>query len=265
MFITLNHLRAGKLRCRWVHLLFFTTALMLAPLHADAVVIPAYFGWNYVAESTAPAPPPVLELVSITYDGGAGAGLILGMPVFPGAFMGMPDAVNPGPFLGPPTFTTIAGGDGETTRTIGGALPIDWIVAGVPTAWAPAGLPYPSIGITGLATSAGGFPFKTYTGFPVLPSGSSHYIVGLIPPGASTELLSLFLADQGDIYGPFAGVAGNPTLPATGPVSGTIITVTFAAADAAVPVPAALWLFLSGGIGLSTLLFRSRGRPPLVK
>ena len=56
--------------------------------------------------------------------------------------------------------------------------------------------------------------------------------------------------NAGDIYAAFAGGAGNAPGTALGPAGDPLLAgdeyiVTFAAAEAVVPVPAAVWLFAS--------------------
>lgn len=242
------------------------TFLMAAPIAlflyspANGAVISAYFGWNYAFLAPAggnPAAPLVMQLTGFTYDGGAGLGLLSGpIPAFGGLYpLGMPDGIG---YVATPTFTTAAGGDGETTRTIGTLIPIDWNPAGAAVPYSLAPLAFPSIGITAFTTDYG-----TYSGFPLTAAGTSHYIVGLIPPASGTELLSVLVMPQGDIYNPGAGGGiGNPTLSATdigvGPGAGDLITVTFAAS--AVPVPAAVWLFGSGLLGLIGMARRKQSK-----
>jgi PEP-CTERM motif len=231
---------------------------ILVPLQARAVIIPAYFGWNYALDAPGggdPPAPPVAELTSITYTGGAGAGLVMPMPAFP-TFVGMPD--GPG-FGGPPVFGT--GGDGESTRSVGSKLPIDWVPAGAPAPYLPAPVPFPTIGISSFTVSAGGAPFGAYAGFPVVNNvggPTPDYVVGLIPVGPDTELMSFLLGPQGDIYSAIPA-PGNPTLPAanTFPLRTDVFTVTFAAA---VPEPATIVLAAIAVLPL-LVLARRRRRP----
>jgi hypothetical protein len=216
-------------------------ALGAMPRPASATVIGAYFGWNYVADTS--SAPAQLDLTGFTYVGGAGSGLVMTIPAFPGE-TGMPDGIG---LSNTPTYTT--GGDGETTRTIGTELPIDWTPANTPTAYGT--YAFATIGITSFTTSTGGTtgtPFGDYTGFT-----GGFYVVGLIdpaaaPPNPNEELNSLLAAPQGDIYDNFAGAVGNPRLTAT-TLSGDTITVIFAAA----PEPASLTLLAVGLAGLGLM------------
>ena len=234
---------------RWPLVAAAACGLAGTAIPAHAVVIPAYFGWNYVSDSGAPT---VMDLTSITYIGGSGSSETLTLPAFPNE-TGMPDATG---LSYTPTYTTAPGGDGETTRTIGQLLPIDWIPAGVDFGF---GLyAFPTIDITGFTTSnagPGGTQFGNYGGF-----STDAYVVGLIQDGAdfappytlplpaNDELNSNLLAPQGDIYDNLAGAVGNPQVMAVNQNSpGDTITVIFAAA---VPEPASLTLLGLGALGL---------------
>ncbi len=134
-----------------------------------------------------------------------------------------------------PTYLT--GGDGETTRTISATLAIDWIAAGETTPWNFV-YNFPTIGITGIAV-AGGITAELSSVFP--------YVVGLIPAGSGTELDSILTGEQGDIY----DSTSIRTFSANGffypaYANGDLIF----SAVAVVPVPAAVWLFASGLLGL---------------
>jgi hypothetical protein len=205
---------------------------------AGAVQIPAFFGWNYVegqALATELAPPPaVMDLTSFTYTGGAGAGLVMGLPAFNG-FAGMPDRTG---LVFAPTFTTAPGGDGETTRTPGVLLNIDWVAANTNAAYLPAGgVPFPTIGITSFSTTFGNYGF------------GSPYVVGLIenanpPLVPNQELVSNLQAPRGDIYFNLAGDPnGNPIMAAVNAIGPYDAKVIFAAA---VPEPAEFALLSAG-------------------
>lgn len=211
---------------------------MLTMSRANAVVIDTYFGWNFVGADIyfqsdgSPIALPNLSLNSITYIG-AGGTTTQAMPDFPGYGSGMPD----GEFISPvPTYTTSVGGDGETTRTIDTALPIDWVAAGVTTPWGT--YTFPTINITGI----------TAFGVTGTLTSASDYVVGLIPFGADTELSSTLGGAQADIYETSRIILFSPD-----PLSGIAGTggFTFSAAAASpVPIPAAVWLFGSGFLGL---------------
>ncbi len=197
-------------------------AMILVSSPSHAVVINSYFGWNLCCDASVPAP---LEITSITYVGGSGI-TTTSVPAFPSPFgVGMPDLPT---FVASPTYTT--SGDGESTRTIGASMPIDWDL--VPYA-------YPSISIRS---------FTVFDGSGTSTANlSAPYTVGLIPLGADTELSSSLGIFQGDIYDGLAGAAGNPLAVATftaGPLTSVVANVSFAAAQApTVPVPPAVWLF----------------------
>jgi hypothetical protein len=209
-----------------------------------------------------PIGPYEANLLDITYTGGEGAIYTTAMPVFPGNMRdnpagpprtGLPDFTG---LMAAPTYTTrpFVGeqptGDGETTRTISTTVPINWNTSG--------GFPMIAISSVTFDTDAFGGPWELT--FP----NDTPYKVGLIPPGVTNELDSLLFAPFGDIYDGLAGVAGNPVgravVSAAPPGSEAFIgraagDFIFAAAKP-VPVPAALWLFGSGLLGLIGLTRR---------
>lgn len=195
-----------------------------------AAVIDTYFGVNYIDSY---AMVPYAELVDITYTNGSGT-FTVDMPDFPGT-LGIPDrnTVLYGP--GGPTYTTVSGGDGESTRTIGATVPIDWDMSNplLPT--------ITIIGFTANAPSVGG-----------IWTASGSYALGLILPGSDTELASALSAPQDDIYGnPIGSFTSTSAPPGFELFVGAAFgDFRFAAATAAVPVPAAVWLFISGLVGL---------------
>lgn len=211
---------------------------------AKAVVIDAYFGWNYVdslVDLGGPAPEqlPNLFLNSITYMGASGT--VTQNMDYGGVGGAMPDGVG---LSNNPTYTTTIGGDGETTRTDtdgGTTLPIDWYAAGVTTPWGTN--PFPTIGITGITAAGVG-------GDLIIPS---VYVVGLIPTGANNELASALGGFQSDIYNGAQGLfSADPLSGITG--EGLFI---FSAASA-VPLPPALWLFGAGLLGLIGIARRKK-------
>lgn len=165
---------------------------------ATAEVVDAYFGMNYV---TATAQVREIQLLEITYIGGSGQATLV-MPAFPGVsprdgapFKGLPDAVG---IAATPTYTTTEGGDGESTRTIGQPLSIDWDTSGA----------FPKIEITDIRVDV------TWIG-EWSASFETPYVVGLVPPPAvttSTEMASVLLAPQGDLYDGLRGAPGNSPL-----------------------------------------------------
>jgi hypothetical protein len=219
---------------------------------ANAVVIPTYFGWN-LDYSLLGKPRAVSQLIEIRYIGESNLGLVpdldtsgiyvtppltVTMPNFPGfdvgfgtgrvfppesgsfQFQGIPDVEDENPVgIGPPlttSFTFSRGGNGETTRTFGAPVAIDWVPAGTPTPWGT--LPFPSIIIISIQTVLYGYydPFgeqpndfiRTPDATPDLATiffEKFGYVLGLIPSGPNTELSSNLTTPQGDIY-------GNPTV-----------------------------------------------------
>ena len=195
---------------------------------AGAVVIDAYFGMNFVGS---PFYSAELQLTSITYQGDAGTVTT--------AIPNLPDGVAPP--NSPPTY--LNGGDGESTRTLGVTVPIDWDMSS---------LTPPSIKITDITLNV------LYGGGIWTAHSDSGYVVGLIPFGFGTELSSLNPAPYGDIYGGgFSGANPAGTFIATSAPTGLESLLgqafgdfRFAAAAAPVPIPAAVWLFGSGLLGL---------------
>jgi hypothetical protein len=223
---------------------------------AQSAVLNAYFGMNFVSGTidAGQLGPFEVNLLDITYIGGGGATYTTTMPVFSGTYTyiggsvprtGLPDYSG---LLASPTYTTqpviggVPTGDGETTRTIGQTLAIDWNTASL----------FPMIDITSITVDTAAF------GGPWVLDFTSPYRVGLIPPGTINELDSLLFTPFGDIYDGLVGVAGNPigTAVVTSTPSGRESFIgtafgefTFAAASP-VPVPPAVWLFGSGLLGL---------------
>jgi hypothetical protein len=220
----------------------FSAALISLSLSAPAhaVVIDSFFGMNFVGGGGPAAGFDFeLDLLSITYTGGEGVTFTTAMPVFPGNMgdnplapprTGLPDYSG---LVASPTYTTlpIVGGqptgDGETTRTIGETVPINWDTSGG----------FPMIGISSITAEVSATSGLWELTFP----NDTPYKVGLIPPGATNELDSLLFAPFGDIYDGLAGVPGNPVDTAV---------VSAAPPGSPVPLPAAFWLFGSGLIGL---------------
>lgn len=221
---------------------------------AQSAVLNAYFGMNFVGGSisTGQLVPFEVNLLDITYIGGGGATYTTAMPAFSGTYLGssvsrtgLPDYSG---LTAAPTYTTrpviggVPTGDGETTRTIGQTLAIDWNTSSL----------FPMIDITSITVDTAVF------GGPWVLDFTTPYRVGLIPPGTINELDSLLFTPFGDIYDGLVGVAGNPigTAVVASTPSGLESYIgtafgefTFAAASP-VPVPPAIWLFGSGLLGL---------------
>jgi len=235
--------------------------LVVAAVPAKADVIGAYFGWNYVADSA--SPPTSLDLTQITYTGGntPTAGLTANMPAFSG-YSGMPDGVG---LSYTPSFTTISGGDGETTRSVGQKVAIDWVPGGVVTPWGT--YDFPTIAITNFTMADGRYYTLDSNTQNQASTSLPYYVLGLItdappfgppytlPLPSNDELLSYLLAPRGDIYDGFAGAVGNPQLTATDTAGfgNDQITVIF---GAAVPEPASFTLLGLALAGFSLLRLR---------
>lgn len=224
-------------RLRMLRMLSMCTLFFGSTSIIHATSIDTYFGYNLVSAS---ATGFEVNLTSITYIGEGGGTFTTPMPAFPGDVStspgiprtGIPDIED---LTGLPTFTN--GGDGESTRTIGETVSIDWDTTGA----------FPTIQIVSITADALDFT-GSWTADLITP-----YTVGLIPAGLNSELSSSLAGSQEDIYDAFVGtalaVSAPPAftpLPTDPPLFGTF---TFSAASA-VPVPAAVWLFSSGLLGL---------------
>ena len=202
---------------------------------SQATVINAYFGYNFVSAS---AGGFEVNLTSITYIGEGGGIFTTNMPAFPGEVLNLPGTPRTGlpdidGLSGLPTYTN--GGDGESTRTIGETVPINWDTSGA----------FPAIQIISITADALDFTGSWSVDL-TLP-----YTVGLIPAGANTELNSSLTGSQEDIYDAVirTGLAISAP-PAFSPLPEPTFFGEFTFSAAVVPVPAAVWLFGSGLIGL---------------
>jgi hypothetical protein len=203
----------------------------------QATSIDTYFGYNFVSGS---ATGYEVNLTSITYIGQGGGTYTTNMPAFPGFVStdptsiprtGIPDIEGQTSL---PTFTN--GGDGETTRTIGETVPINWDTTGA----------FPTIQIVSITADALDFTGSWAADF------ESPYTVGLIPVGVNTEISSSLTGPQEDIYDAAIGTAFAVSAPpAFTPLPEPTFfgEFTFSAASA-VPIPATVWLFGSGLLGL---------------
>ena len=246
---------------------------------SNAAVLPTYFGWNLVyVPGNDSTQRWVWQLTNISYVGEANVGLVdpdspystpllnASMPNFPGfdvtfgagevfpphtgpwEFQGIPD-VEDDQWLVDNSTTFPEGGNGISTRDMGATVNIDWVPAGVSTPWGS--LPFPSIGIMEIETIPYGYydfldidlPFARNQNPAVETSQFDQiwYVVGLIPTGQGTELNSDLLNPQSDIYGNMVGTF----FPGTG-----LNEFTIQLSAAAIPLPASVWLFGSGLIGL---------------
>ena len=209
---------------------------------ALSITIDTYIGYNYISSDvyfTAPPNDPVIlepfALDTITYQGAGGTFTTESMTntMLDGSGL----AAKPTPTYVYDSGTGTGAGDGQSTRTFGTSLPINWVDAGVTTPWGGS-YSFPTINITSI--SAHGYTGDLTT--------ASQYVVGLIPLGSNTELDSLLGGSRSDIYDNSRIVAFS-----TDPLSGITGTgeFIFSAAEAPpVPVPAAVWLFGSGLLGL---------------
>ena len=211
---------------------------------SQATVIDAYFGMNFVSAS---AGGFEVNLTSITYIGDGGGTFTAYVPAFPGDVFNNPGTSRTGlpdidGLSGLPTYTN--GGDGETTRTIGQTVPINWDTTGA----------FPTIQITSITADALDFTGSWSADL------STPYTVGLIPLGANTELNSSLSGSQEDIYDAVIGTAfATSAPPAFSPLPEPTFfgTFTFSAASA-VPIPATVWLFGSGLLGLIRIARRKK-------
>ena len=168
------------------------SVLTLSPVQAE--MIDTYLGMNFV-NSTASVPE--VQLQKLTYIGADGASITVAMPELAGTslidgkpFTGLPDGLG---LLPAPTYTTISGGDGETTRTFGKTVAIDWDTSGA----------FPTIQITDIEVNVTGLGVWT-------AQFETPYLLGLIPAtAADSELGSGFDSPLGDIYQEFVGSPGN--------------------------------------------------------
>lgn len=209
----------------------FVAVLLAMPGIGHAAFVDVYLGFNFVGSSQGE-----MELRTITYTyqpNGPPVSYTVDIPNFPGA-SGMVD--GRGVTAGPGVYS--AGGDGETTRTIGETISINW------SDFTGTGVLYPHIYINSFtyANSPNG-PELTGS-FGDLEAG---YLLGLIPDnGVDTELQSSLAAQQSDIYslaqnGTSGNLVGAYTSENVLQAGGLIFSA--AAAPTVVPVPAAVWLF----------------------
>lgn len=218
--------------------------LLAGASSSHANIIDTYFGYNYV---TASATGFEVNLTSITYIGEGGETFTTTMPAFPDDVSTSPGIPRTGipdidGLTGLPTFTN--GGDGESTRTIGEIVSINWDTSGV----------FPTIQIVSITADALDFTGSWSADF------STPYTVGLIPLGADNELNSSLAGSQEDIYDAIIGTAfATSAPPAFSPLPDPTFfgTFTFSAASA-VPIPAAVWLFGSGLLGLIGIARRTK-------
>ena len=159
-------------------------------------------------------PPLIVTMPNFPgFDVGFGTGLVFPPESGSFQFQGIPDVGDDGAG-GPPlttSFTFSRGGNGETTRTLGTPVDIDWVPAGTPTPWGT--LPYPSISIISIKIVLYGYYdpfFEEPNDFIRAPNATPElativydkfgYVLGSIPLGPNTELSSNLAAPQADIY-----------------------------------------------------------------
>ncbi|TNG00744.1 MAG: hypothetical protein EP297_03230 [Gammaproteobacteria bacterium] len=211
---------------------------------SHAIGIDTYFGYNYVESS---ATGFEVNLTSITYIGEGGGIFTTTMPAFPGDVSTSPGITRTGipdidGLTGLPTFTN--GGDGESTRTIGETVSINWDTSGA----------FPTIQILSITADALDFTGSWSADL------STPYTVGLIPFGENNELNSSLVDSQDDIYDAVIGTAfATSAPPAFSPLPEPTFfgDFTFSAASA-VPIPATVWLFGSGLLGLIEISRRKK-------